>query len=273
MANSRERQARQEKSERRKDKRALRRSISSSEENEADAQESSSLAPRQNGGTRNANGPIGQASTKQLEDMTLKLISLHETFLEMDQVVGILKYMKASATKAADVFRPEIELKTENERLRKTLDHIIRAVRNQELEDMKERCLKLESEQEELASFRQEAEQARELLEEEEKSIRARREALEKEFEDKSKAAKAELHKNVANKMKATQESLALSQKSEEKLKQSCAKLSKDKEEVEQKFGDLRFGHDRLLADFRKLKSELDLEKSRFSIPNYGVVH
>lgn len=133
MSNSRERQAKQEKSQRRKDKRAFRRSMSSSEENEADAQDSSSLSPRRNGGTRNVNG-LDQAQTKQLERMTHKFMSLHETFQEMGEVVGILKFMKDSATYAAEVFRPEIELKTENE---KTLDQITRAVRAQELEDMK----------------------------------------------------------------------------------------------------------------------------------------
>lgn len=271
MANKREKQAKEVLSQHRKNKSVLRRSMSA-QENDTETQDSSSLSPRTNGENRNTNG-ITQEQKNSLDITTLKLISLHKEFEDIGSLVGMLKFMKESATIAADVFRPELDLKAENESLKKTLDKITNAVQSQELENLKRRCDELEADKHFIESSRQEAEQERKLIHAEKKHLLAQREALEKEFEDKIKAAKAELQKSVVKEMKATQDSLASSQKSEEKLKQSNAKLNKDKEEVEQSFKDLHFGHNQLLADFRKLKSDLDHEKSRFSIPNHGIAH
>lgn len=63
-----------------------------------------------------------------MKDNIDKIMSLRETFQNLSDVVGVLAFIKRNAANVADAFRPEIELKAENERLQHTLTQIQKAV-------------------------------------------------------------------------------------------------------------------------------------------------
>lgn len=138
MANKKEKkQAKDDRVQRRREKRAKRHESSSSND---DSTRSSTV-----------NGTITDVTQwnteidRSLKGSINKIISLHETFQNLSDNVGILSFIKPNAANAAEVLRPEIELKAENERLQHTLTQIQKAVETQKLQELEKRCQELEN--------------------------------------------------------------------------------------------------------------------------------
>ncbi|RAO71522.1 uncharacterized protein BHQ10_007534 [Talaromyces amestolkiae] len=264
MANKKEKkQAKDDRVQRRREKRAKRRESSSSDD---DSTRSSTV-----------NGTITDVTQWNTEiDHSLKgsinkIISLHDTFQNLSDVVGILSFIKPNAANAAEVFRPEIELKAENERLQHTLTQIQKAVEAQKLQELEKRCQELEDERVQLGQRQQELEQERQELNADRRAISIERQEMKKDLEIKKQEFQSEFTHQLEKEKKAHQKALRSSQDSENKLKGQNEKLKAERNEVETRAKDLGEGNETLMATNRALRSELDKEKSRFPIQSKGI--
>lgn len=256
-------QAKDDKVQRRREKRAKRHESSSSDD---DSSRSSTV-----NGTVTDVTQWDQGVDCPLKDNIDKIISLRETFQNLSNVVGVLSLIKPNAANAADVFRPEIELKAENERLQYTLTQIQKAVETQKLQELEQRCQDLEDERVQLNKRQQEAEQERQLLDADRNAISIERQEMKKDLETKKQELQSNFIHQLEKEKRAHQKALTSSQDSENKLKRQNEKFKDDKNEAEKRAKAHREGNETLIATIRALQLELDKEKSRFSIQSKGI--
>ncbi|KAH8693697.1 hypothetical protein BGW36DRAFT_463357 [Talaromyces proteolyticus] len=270
MPNKREKQQAEERNQRRKEKRAKRHGSSSSGDNESE-QDNSSHSARNNGVAKNG-PPVDQARSLGLDDIkTSKLLTLSDTFQNLSDFVGVLQFLNLSAANAADVFRPEIELRAENERLQQTVNQIINAVETQQLQDLRQKCHRLEKEIAGLDGIKQQTERERQELVMERKAILIERQEMENEFKKRTESANKEFEKEMVRERNNWKANLASIEKSEKKTKDLNVQLKEESEKAKQTAQDLRVGNDTLMAETRRLISDLDKEKSRFCIQSHGI--
>ncbi|CRG83873.1 hypothetical protein PISL3812_01229 [Talaromyces islandicus] len=263
-------QANDERDQRHKEKRAKRRTYSSSEEHETEPS-NSSHSVRTNGVVKD-DSLADQARSLCVNDTsTTKFLSFHETFQNLSEVSGVLRLIKDDAAKAAGIFRPEIELRAENERLQQTVNWITSAVETQKVQELEQRCHKLEQERVNLDRIQQDIERERQNIEKERKDILTERENMENELEKRTETGKAKLSKVLAQERRSFEADLASAKKSEKEAKELNADLKKECEESEKKVQNLEEGNNTLMARNRMLRSELDKERSRFSVHSKGI--
>lgn len=263
-------QEKEDRNQRNKEKRAKRHASSSSEEHETEPS-NSSHSVRTNGIVKD-DSPADQARSLHLDDINAtKFLSLQKTFQHLSEFTGVLNYMKHGAANAAEAFRPEIELRAENERLRETMDLITNAVETQQVKDLRQRCDILENERADLGRIQQETEQERKKLIKERKTVLDERMGMENELREKIATAMTEFDNKLAREKKTLEASLASVKKSAEETKELNAQLKEQSELTKQRAQNLQEGNDILMAETRKVRSELDKEKSRFSLQSKGI--
>ncbi|EEA26763.1 hypothetical protein TMatcc_004947 [Talaromyces marneffei ATCC 18224] len=264
MANKKEKkQAKDEKVQRRRESRAKRRGSSSSDD---DSSRSSTV----NGAVTDVT-QWDQEIDRPLRGNVDKIVALRETFQNLSDFVGVLSHLKLNAANAADVFRPEIELKAENERLQRTLTEIQKAVETQRIQELEQKCQSLEDNRVKLQQLQQEAEEARQQLDADRHAITIQRQEMKNELEEKKKELRSDFLNQLDKEKRTHLKVLSLSQDSENKLKRLNEKLKADQTEAEKRAKDLGEGNETLMATIRALRSELDKEKSRFSIQSKGI--
>ncbi|KUL83921.1 hypothetical protein ZTR_06871 [Talaromyces verruculosus] len=264
MANKKEKkQAQADRAQRRRDSRAKRHERSSSDD---DSGRSSTV-----NGTATDVTQWSPEIDRSVKDNIDKIMSLRETFQNLSDVAGVLALIKRNAANAADAFRPEIELRAENERLQCTLTQIQKAVETQKLQELEQRCQDLDDERVQLDRHQQEVEQERQQLDADRHAISIERQEMEKYLGKKKQELQSEFTQRLEKEKSAYQRALTSSQDSENKLKQENKKLEADRHEAEKRAKDLGEGNETLMAKNRALRLELDKEKSRFPIQSKGI--
>jgi hypothetical protein len=263
-------QAQEERDQRRRERRAKKHGSSSSEDHETEPS-NSSHSVHANGVAKDG-PPADQARSIRLDDITItKLLSLEETFHNLSDFSGLLKFIKHGAANAGDVFRPEIELRAENERLQQMMNQITNAVETQRVQDLRQRCHELEEERVNLDEIQQEAEQELQKLVVERETILVERRTMENEFKTRTETARIQSSQEFAKEKKSLEAKLASIKKSEKETKDLNVQLQVQGELAEQKFQDIQYGNVILMAENRRLQLELEKETSRFSIQSKGI--
>jgi hypothetical protein len=263
-------QFREERDQRNRERRVKQHASSFSDDHETE-RSSSSHSVHANGVAKDGL-PADQARSIRLDDISIaKLLSLEETFQNLSEVSGLLKYIKHGAAKAGDVFRPENELRAENERLQQMVNQITNAVETQQVQDLRQRCHELEDERVNLDEIQQEAERELQRLVEERETVLVERRNMEHEFEKDLETARIEFGQELANEKKSLEANLASIKKSEKETKDLNVKLKAKVELGKLKVQNIQYGNDTLMAENGRLLSDLNKERSRFSIQSKGI--